>query len=201
MLHSIHTCILCVKTDVNLNCRCFVSHWTIMHGQDENCLRALLYVWEEQTHRKYYTWRTIIKSLKELGAVRLANALAQRTACWLLTTILYYSYNGMCRHNTHNQYWEIVKVLWLLIVNKINFLISYRTINSYGVSKFSSFQRCDECCYCMCVCMCACNLIALWRGNHPHYAPMHRLPSLPLTWTINCSLLVGVVSTPFPHCY
>ena len=49
------------------------------HGQDENCLRALLYVWEEQTHRKYYTWRTIIKTLKELGAVRLANALAQRT--------------------------------------------------------------------------------------------------------------------------
>ena len=47
------------------------------HGQDENCLRALLYVWEEQTHRKYYTWRTIIKTLKELGAVRyMANALA-----------------------------------------------------------------------------------------------------------------------------
>ena len=49
------------------------------HGQDENCLRALLYAWEEQTQRRFYNWRTMIKALKELGAVRLANALAQRT--------------------------------------------------------------------------------------------------------------------------
>ena len=48
-------------------------------GKEENCLRALLYVWEEQSQKRFYSWTTIIKCEKNLGAVRLANALAQRT--------------------------------------------------------------------------------------------------------------------------
>ena len=48
-------------------------------GEEENCLRALLYVWEEQSQKRFYSWSTIIKCVKNLGAVRLANALAQRT--------------------------------------------------------------------------------------------------------------------------
>ena len=47
--------------------------------KEENCLRALLYVWEEQSQKRFYSWTTIIKCVKNLGAVQLANALAQRT--------------------------------------------------------------------------------------------------------------------------
>ena len=42
--------------------------------KEENCLRALLYVWEEQSQKRFYSWTTIVKCVKNLGAVRLANA-------------------------------------------------------------------------------------------------------------------------------
>ena len=48
-------------------------------GNEESCLKAVLYVWEEQSQKRFYSWITIIKCVKTLGAVRLANALAQRT--------------------------------------------------------------------------------------------------------------------------
>ena len=48
-------------------------------GNVESCLKAMLYVWEEQSQKRFYSWITIIKCVKNLGAVRLANALAQRT--------------------------------------------------------------------------------------------------------------------------
>ena len=48
-------------------------------GNEESCLKAMPYVWEELSQKRFYSWITIIKYVKNLGAVRLANALAQRT--------------------------------------------------------------------------------------------------------------------------
>ena len=48
-------------------------------GNEESCLKAMLYVWEEQSQKRFYSWITIMKCVKSLGAVRLAQRTAQRT--------------------------------------------------------------------------------------------------------------------------